>query len=305
MGMRNSESTLYQKMLAQVAKQYADMRLADMTGDTDASRLFTTDNVVPGMFTRQAWEEAVAPAIEKIVTARREEIDWVLSDSKKPATQQLSPDALKQRLAARYFADFSGAWLDFLNSLRWQPAATLSDAIDQLTLMADVRQSPLVALMNTLSIQGRTGQASEALSDSLVKSAKNLFGQDKQPAIDQGSGAHDPLDATFGPVLALIDEKAQGMGSREAQFADLSHPRDAGETASAAGHQCHRSAGDDPGAGADGVSGQGYRFNRNPRLRQSGCCWAWAGVGRLRTNRFCAAHGAGLAAGSGPGSAKP
>ncbi|NUW65623.1 type VI secretion protein VasK [Cronobacter sakazakii] len=215
MGMRNSESTLYQKMLAQVAKQYADMRLADMTGDTDASRLFTTDNVLPGMFTRQAWEEAVAPAIENIVTARREEIDWVLSDSKKPATQQLSPDALKQRLAARYFADFSGAWLDFLNSLRWQPAATLSDAIDQLTLMADVRQSPLVALMNTLSIQGRTGQASEALSDSLVISAKNLFGQDKQPVIDQGSGAHGPLDATFGPVLALIDEKAQGMGSHE------------------------------------------------------------------------------------------
>ncbi len=82
-------------------------------------------------------------------------------------------------------------------------------------LLADVRQSPLVALMNTLSIEGRTGQTSEALSDSLVKSAKNLFGQDKQPAIDQGSGAHGPLDATFGPVLALIDEKAQGMGSRE------------------------------------------------------------------------------------------
>lgn len=54
MGQRNSESTLYQKMLAQVANQYADMRLADMTADNDASRLFSTDEVVPGMFTRQA-----------------------------------------------------------------------------------------------------------------------------------------------------------------------------------------------------------------------------------------------------------
>ena len=27
---------------------------ADMTADTDASRLFSTDEVVPGMFTRQA-----------------------------------------------------------------------------------------------------------------------------------------------------------------------------------------------------------------------------------------------------------
>ncbi|MGX7901378.1 ImcF-related family protein, partial [Klebsiella pneumoniae] len=165
MGQRNSESTLYQKMLAQVANQYADMRLADMTADTDASRLFSTNEVVPGMFTRQAWEQAVQPAIEKVVAERRDEMDWVLSDTKQPAAQSTSPETLRARLAERYFADFSGAWLDFLNSLRWQRAATLSDAIDQLTLMADVRQSPLVALMNTLSVQGRTGQTGEAIAD--------------------------------------------------------------------------------------------------------------------------------------------
>ena len=210
MGMRNSESSMYQKLLAQVANQYADMRLADMTGETDASRLFTTDEVVPGMFTRQAWEEVVQPAIDKVVNTRREEMDWVLSDSKQPVSQQVSPEALKQRLTERYFADFSTAWLDFLNSLRWQRAATLSDAIDQLTLMADVRQSPLVALMNTLNIQGCTGETGEAISDSLVKSAKNLLGGDKQPAIDQGGGAHGPLDATFGPVLALMDNQQKG-----------------------------------------------------------------------------------------------
>ncbi|MDW4574956.1 ImcF-related family protein [Atlantibacter hermannii] len=215
MGMRNSESTLYQKMLAQVANQYADLHLADMTGDTDASRLFTTDEVVPGMFTRQAWEQAVQPAIEKVVTGRRDEMDWVLSDSRQPVTQQTSPEALKARLTERYFADFGGVWLDFLNSLRLQPAATLSDAIDQLTLMADVRQSPLVALMNTLSVQGRTGQTGDALSDSLVKSAKNLFNRDEQAVIDQQSGAHGPLDATFGPVLALLGNQTKGAGNSD------------------------------------------------------------------------------------------
>lgn len=215
MGMRNSESTLYQKMLAQVANQYADLRLEDMTGDTDASRLFTTDEVVPGMFTRQAWEQAVQPAIEKVVTERRDEMDWVLSDSRQPATPQTSPEALKARLTERYFADFGGVWLDFLNSLRLQPATTLSDAIDQLTLMADVRQSPLVALMNTLSVQGRTGQTGEAISDSLVKSAKNLFNRDEQAAIDQQGGAHGPLDATFGPVLALMGNQTKGAGNTD------------------------------------------------------------------------------------------
>ncbi|PHZ27982.1 ImcF-related family protein [Yersinia bercovieri] len=213
MGARNSESSLYQKMLAQVANQYADLRLSDMTGDTDAERIFTTDAVVPGMFTRKAWDDAVKPAIEKVASERREEMDWVLSDSKNTALQQDSPEALQARLKARYFADFSTSWLDFLNSLHWQQAQTLSDSIDQLTLMADVRQSPLVALMNTLSVQGKTGQTGEALSDSLVKSAKNLLNRDEQPAIDQQAGAQGPLDATFGPVLALMDGKAGGQGN--------------------------------------------------------------------------------------------
>lgn len=212
MGVRNSESTLYQKMLSQVTHLYVDMRLEDMTGETDASRLFSTTEIVPGIFTLQAWEQAVQPAIEKVVKARRDELDWVLTDSKAQAKSQdeTAPDALKKRLTDRYFADFGGAWLEFLNSLRWNRATTLSDSIDQLTLMADVRQSPLVALMNTLNVQGHTGQTGEAISDSLVKSAKNLLGGGDNDAIDQSAGVHGPLDATFGPVLALMDKSNTG-----------------------------------------------------------------------------------------------
>lgn len=219
MGVRNSESSLYQKMLSQVAHLYVDMRLEDMTGDTDASRLFSTTEIVPGMFTRQAWEQAVQPAIEKVVKARRDELDWVLTDSKHQANKQdeMSPEALKNRLTERYFADFGSAWLAFLNSLRWNQAATLSDSIDQLTLMADVRQSPLVSLMNTLSEQGRTGQTGDAISDSLVKSAKNLLGGDSETAIDQSAGIHGPLDATFGPLLALMDKNRTGAQEQSLQ----------------------------------------------------------------------------------------
>ncbi len=211
-GMRNSESGLYQKVLKQVSHLYADMRLEDMTGETDVARLYTTKAVVPGMFTRQAWENAVQPAIEKVVKERRDEMDWVLTDSKKSASQQVSPETLKQQLTDRYFADFSGAWLSFLNSIRLQPAPTLSDVIDQLTLMADVRQSPLIALMNTLNVQGRTGETGEAITDSLVKSAKNLLSRENVPAIDQSAATHGPLDDTFGPVLALTGTQNGGSG---------------------------------------------------------------------------------------------
>lgn len=212
-GQRNAEATLYQNMLQSVAQNYADMGLAQMVGDTDAQSLFTTEQVVPGMFTRQAWDGQVQKVIDDAVSSRREEIDWVLSDNKHPASADVSPDALKARLTERYFTDFSGAWLDFLNSLHWKKAQNLSDVTDQLTLMSDVRQSPLIALLNTLAYQGQTGQRGEALSDSLMKSAQNLLHKEKTPVIDQRvSGPTGPLDSTFGPLLSLMGKGATTNG---------------------------------------------------------------------------------------------
>ncbi len=129
----------------------------------------------------------------------------MLSDSRKAVSSDLSPEALKARLTERYFTDFAGSWLSFLNSLQLNPANNIADVTDQLTLMSDVRQSPLIALMNTLAWQGQTGQKSEGLSDSIIKSAKDLVGGKDKPVIDQSaSGPQGPLDETFGPLLALM-----------------------------------------------------------------------------------------------------
>ncbi|WP_423250615.1 ImcF-related family protein [Citrobacter gillenii] len=215
MGIRNGEAALYQKIIEQVTPHYTDLRLEDMTGDTRAESVFYTRSTIAGVYTRKAWEEEVLPAIEKVVNNRREEVDQVLGDDTHSASDPLSPEALKARLSERYFTDFAGNWQDFLNSLRWKRSQTLSDAIDQLTLIADVRQSPLVALMNTLSVQGRTGFTGEALSDSLVKSAKDLFKTKENQTIDQHAREDGPMADTFSPVLALMDDKSGGQ--------DLSH----------------------------------------------------------------------------------
>lgn len=210
-GRRNAESALYENMLKAVRRNFADVTLEDMTGGTDARRLFTTAEVVPGMFTRQAWEGGIQQAIEKAATARRDEIDWVLSDSRQAVSVDLSPEAMKQRLTRRYFTDFAGSWLGFLNSLRLNPAHNIADVTDQLTLISDVRQSPVIALMNTLAWQGQTGQQEEALSDSLLKSAKELIGSSVKPVIDQrAAGPRGPLDESFGPLLALMGKNAAG-----------------------------------------------------------------------------------------------
>ncbi|WP_207885635.1 ImcF-related family protein [Pseudomonas sp. 30_B] len=205
LGQRNGVANLYQQVLDQASNNYAAMTLMEMVGETDASSLFDTPNTVPGVFTRQAWEGQVRKAIDEVAEARREEIDWVLSDQQSTLDSELNPEVLKAQLTERYFQDFSGAWLAFLNSIRWRQASSLSDAISQLTLLSDVRQSPLIALMNTLAYQGKTEVKGEALADSLMKSAQQLLEKDKQPAIDQKSAEpRGPLDSTFGPLLALL-----------------------------------------------------------------------------------------------------
>lgn len=208
LGQRNGMANLYQQVIDRASNNFAAMTLLDMVGETDASTLFDTPNSVPGVYTRQAWEGQVSKAIDEVAEARREEIDWVLSDQQSTLDSDLKPEVLKAQLTERYFQEFSDAWLGFLNSIRWRKADSLSDAISQLTLLSDVRQSPLIALMNTLAYQGKTEAKGEALSDSLMRSAQQLLDKDKQPAIDQKvAGPRGPLDTTFGPILVLLGKE--------------------------------------------------------------------------------------------------
>lgn len=215
LGQRNGEASLYQQVLEAAATHAPDLGVEQMVDDKEAWPLFFTEASVPGVFTRQAWEGQVRQAIDDIVEARREQIDWVLSDRENSAVADTSPEQLRARLTERYFHDYSGAWLEFLNSVQWRRADSLADVIDQLTLMSDVRQSPLIALMNTLAWQGQAGQRSEGLKESLVQSAQKLIGREKNPArvpaisqqLDIPAG---PLDPTFGPLLVLLGKDPEG-----------------------------------------------------------------------------------------------
>ncbi|WP_259198305.1 MULTISPECIES: ImcF-related family protein [unclassified Pseudomonas] len=206
LGQRNAEASLYQQVLDASINHSPALELRQMVGATDAQALFSSDARVPGVFTRQAWEGQVSRAIDDIAEARREQIDWVLSDQLSDIASDLTPAMLKKRLTEHYFDDYASAWLDFLNSLRWHPSDSLPDVIDQLTLMSDARQSPLIALMNTVAYQGQAGTRGQGLKDTLVKSAQQLIGQDKVEMIDPPLQT-GPLEATFGPLLSLMSQE--------------------------------------------------------------------------------------------------
>lgn len=220
-GLASADDTVYQGLLDAAQGKYADASLDTLLGGTDARGLFSAAQTVPGLYTRAAWDGMIAEAIDRASSARHISGDWVLTGSQPaPAVgnplaqgvaaidEQRAADALKQRLTARYFADYTAAWQRMLNSVRWQPASNLNGAIEQLARLADAQTSPLIALMKAVQFHAQAGRPSQALTDTLVRKAQGLIGG----SAPSDAPAVHPLDPPFGPLLALMGDTADGKG---------------------------------------------------------------------------------------------
>lgn len=215
-GQTNAQDTLYRGIVDGVGSRYPDLTLAQLTAGTDTRGLLRSSAVVPGVFTRQAYEGYVADAIDAAAKRRDVAADWVLSDDGDGAQagsgkteMNHSADEMRAALTAQYFSEYAEHWQAFMNALQWEAAPTLPASIDQLKQMTDARQSPIVALMKSLAYQGGAGAPKASLADALVDKTKSLFnGKGDGTA---ATGAHGPLDAAFGPVLRLGGQPGPGV----------------------------------------------------------------------------------------------
>ncbi|AFT87940.1 ImcF-related family protein [Paraburkholderia phenoliruptrix] len=230
-GLAASDDVLYQRVLDQARGKYADVSLATLLAGADSHGLFATAQTVPGIFTRAAWEGVVEKAIDDAVKGQHVEGDWILSGDE-PTTQisastvegtvkaaraavdaRKSADDLRKRLRDRYFTDYTAAWATMLNSFQWVPATNFSSVIDQLTRMTDAQTSPLLAVMKSVRYQGEAGRPSQALIDSLVRKAQVLFSEGSDAT---QAAVANPLDRSFGPLLALLGDANPAPASGKA-----------------------------------------------------------------------------------------
>lgn len=199
-GIQNSTEAVYQQILEDAKPKYPPVSLATLLGDTTGRGLFNTPQTIPGIFTRDAWEQRISKAIDEASEQGNIAGDWVLSDAK---SGNQAPSTLRAELRQRYFDDYARAWELFLNSLRWQSTPTLSATADQLTLLGDPQRSPLVALMTAVVYQAGAGAATQSLSDSLISKAQLLVGRDEKDPSKQAQSQLAPLADAFGPILRL------------------------------------------------------------------------------------------------------
>jgi type VI secretion system protein ImpL len=232
MGLQNSTDTVYQQILDETRVKYPPVSLQSLLGDTSSRGVFTTSETLPGVYTRQAWDERIGKAIDDADEQRTVTGDWVLSDTA-TTSATASTASLKEQLRQRYFADYGRAWQQFLNSVRWQADTSLSGTVDQLSLYADPQRSPLSALFKVIVYQASTGAVGQSLSDTLVSKARLLVSggdKDKDPS-NATSELEAPLASAFGPLLRVagsdlaIASPAKAAGTQPANTSDISLPR--------------------------------------------------------------------------------
>jgi type VI secretion system protein ImpL len=232
MGLQNSTDAVYQQILDETRAKYPPVSLQMLLGETSSRGLFATSVTVPGVYTRQAWNERIGKAIDEADEQRTTAGDWVLSDT--PATSALASAAsLREQLRQRYFADYGRAWQRLLNSVRWQADTSLSGTVDQLSLYADPQRSPLSALFKVIVYQAGTGAAGQSLSDSLVSKARLLVSgddKDKDPS-NATVQPEAPLASAFGPLLRVAGSDlashspAKSAAAQPASTSDISLSR--------------------------------------------------------------------------------
>lgn len=205
-GVQNAVNTLYQDIIQRASQQYNNLNLNQLLDGIDSNILFINDVEVPGIFTRKAWEETIKDEINDAAKSRKEQIDWVLGEgSQSNLIASISPNVLKQQLKDRYFSEYGASWAYFLNNIQWQPANNVSDVIEQLTLLADNRQSPLIALINVVKYQSEVDYSGDGISDNLIRTAQQIMGKRNQSIIPIANNeASGPLTATFSPIVNLI-----------------------------------------------------------------------------------------------------
>ncbi|POR47692.1 type VI secretion system protein ImpL [Paraburkholderia eburnea] len=231
-GLSASDDVLYQRILDEARGKYADISLATLLAGADAHGLFTTTQTVPGIFTRAAWEGVIEKAIDDAAKDQHVEGDWVLT-GEQPAARisatavegavdaartaldaKHDADDLRERLRTRYFTDYTAAWATMLNSFQLIPATSFSGVIDQLTRLTDAQTSPLLAVMKSVQYQGEAGRPSQALTDTLVRKAQGLLGGGDSDATQ--APVVNPLDRSFGPLLALMGDANPAAGGNKA-----------------------------------------------------------------------------------------
>jgi type VI secretion system protein ImpL len=164
--------------------------------------------VVPGAFTRAAWEAVVRDRLDRSRAKHLAEGRWVLGDTQELGVEHA--EQLLQDLRNRYFVDYRNAWAAFLGDFDLRRPVNGSEALDELNALTEnppPYQKLLAVLADnthlSLPPQGVVQRTAGQAFDRVLDQAHELLGDSGAPIPEKQKAWVSPVETDFQPLVAF------------------------------------------------------------------------------------------------------
>ena len=164
---------IYADIKARAATRYASMTVGRITGEQDKS-IVAGSYVIPGTFTREAWEGYIQTAFKDAANKQLQSTDWVLkTSSSDDLTLEGSPEQIQKSLTNQYKIEYAQAWQKFLQGIVISDLGDFSQAVIAMNRLGDPQNSPVNKIITTVYQQ--TSWDNPSLVNAGLKQAQSGF----------------------------------------------------------------------------------------------------------------------------------
>lgn len=164
---------IYADIKARASTRYASMTVARIVGEQDRA-MVAGSFVIPGAFTREAWDGYVRDAFKDAANKQLQSTDWVLkTSSSDDLTLEGSPEQIQKSLTDQYKNEYAQLWQTFLQGVVIADLGNFDQAVSAMNRLGDPQNSPIGKLVN--SVYQQTSWDNPSLVNAGLQQAQTGF----------------------------------------------------------------------------------------------------------------------------------
>ena len=141
---------IYNDIKARASTRFAPMTVTRIVGEQDRG-IVAGSYVIPGVFTREAWEEYIQDAFKDAANKQLQSTDWVLkTSSSDDLTLEGSPEQIQKALTEQYKTEYAQVWQKFLQGVVISDLGNFDHAVTAMNRLGDPQNSPITKLVDTV-----------------------------------------------------------------------------------------------------------------------------------------------------------
>ncbi|MBI5256113.1 MAG: type VI secretion system membrane subunit TssM [Burkholderiales bacterium] len=141
---------VYAEVKARAATRFAQVTVAQIVGEAGRASI-AGSQVIPGTFTREAWDGYIDKAFKEAANGELQSTDWVLQTAARDdLTLEGSPDQIRKSLTELYKAEYVREWQRFMQGVAVAEFGSFDAAVQHMNRLGDAADSPIKRLLTTL-----------------------------------------------------------------------------------------------------------------------------------------------------------